>query len=128
MKMTYRSAANSGFTLLEIMIVAAVIGLLAALAIPSVVHARDTARLNTIYRNLRTLEEAKDQWAIENKMPTGASVDNVQVLNLYLRGGGIADVMQETYVPNPVGTPAEATLPNDVALGPYAPGAAIPAP
>ena len=58
----------------------------------------------------------------------GALVADMNVLSGYFKDGRVRDVMRETYVPNPVGTPAEASLPGSEALGPYSPGAIIPAP
>ncbi len=119
---------RAGFTLTELMIVVAIIGLLTSLAVPNLAKARDNSRLNMIYSNLRALDAAKDQWAMEHNIATGTPVPSVTVLSNYFRWGCIQEVLHETYVPNEIGAPSQADLPAGVSLGAFGPGASILAP
>ena len=72
--MKTRTSRKSGFTLVEIMIVVAIIGLLAAIAIPNFIKARTTAQMNACINNLRQIDGAIQQWALENKQGAAAPV------------------------------------------------------
>lgn len=66
---------KKGFTLVEIMIVVAIIGLLAAIAIPNFLKARTQARKNICISNLRTLYHALEEYMIDQNKSTGVTLD-----------------------------------------------------
>ena len=77
---------KQGFTLVEIMIVVAIIGLLAAIAIPSFVKARNTSQQNACINNLRIIDSGKEQWAMAARKNDGDQV-NTDSVNEYVKGG-----------------------------------------
>ena len=94
---------KKGFTLVEIMIVVAIIGLLAAIAIPSFIKARESSQTNACINNLRQLDAAKEQWALANKKVTGDTVTDSEV-NAYIKGGAPDCPAAGTYTYGVVGT------------------------
>ena len=95
---------KKGFTLVEIMIVVAIIGLLAVIAIPNFVRARTTAQTNACINNMRQIDSGKQQWAIENNEVGTATPSSAQV-GVYIRGGFPSCPAKGTYTINNVDTP-----------------------
>ncbi len=76
--------SERGFTLVEIMIVVAIIGLLAAIAIPNFVQARTSTRTSICVNNLRLIAAAKDEAALENGLADTVTPTTTQ-LSPYLK-------------------------------------------
>jgi len=106
-----RRHRKAGFTLVEIMIVVAIIGLLAVIAIPSFVRARQTTQQNACVNNLRQIDGAKDQYAIENNKKTGDAAASTDI-DPYLKRGydGIECPAGGTYSIEAIGTDPECSV------------------
>jgi prepilin-type N-terminal cleavage/methylation domain-containing protein len=77
---------RGGFTLVEIMIVVAIIALLAAIAVPNFLRARKRSQATRILEDLRMIDSAIDQYAIETNKTGGATVEWTDVKS-YLKQG-----------------------------------------
>ena len=71
---------QKGFTLIEIMIVVLIIAILLAIAVPNFLRARETSRAKSCQGNLRQIETAKEQWAMDTRAAASASVSSMDVL------------------------------------------------
>lgn len=69
-----RMRKNKGFTLVEIMIVVLIIGILLAIAVPNFIKSRETSRSKTCLGNLKQMDSAKEQFAMENKLGEGDDI------------------------------------------------------
>jgi prepilin-type N-terminal cleavage/methylation domain-containing protein len=82
---TNKTSRKAGFTLVEIMIVVAIIGLLAAIAIPNFIKARATSQQNACINNLRQIDGAINEWALETGQSSGATVTSSQTVSAYIK-------------------------------------------
>ena len=94
---------RGGFTLVEIMIVVAIIALLAAIAVPNFLRARKRSQASRVLEDLRMLDAALDQYAIERNKQSGASAGFTD-LQAYIKTGtslynsaGV-DIFGNTYI------------------------------
>jgi prepilin-type N-terminal cleavage/methylation domain-containing protein len=83
--------SRGGFTLVEIMIVVAIIALLAAIAVPNFLRARKRSQATRCLEDLRIIDSACDQYAIENNKSTGDAVAWVDVQNYLKTGSSLYD-------------------------------------
>ena len=109
--MQLKTSRKSAFTLVEIMIVVAIIGLLAAIAIPNFIKAREASQKNACIANLKQIDGAKNTWALENKK---VALDPVADTDLYGTSKYIRDEPKcpanGVYALGNVATPPECSL------------------
>jgi prepilin-type N-terminal cleavage/methylation domain-containing protein len=108
--MKKQSVRRSGFTLVEIMIVVAIIALLAAIAVPGFLRARKRSQASKILNDLRMIDAAIDQYAIENGKKSGDPVGVVDWTN-YVKKDSTLFVTGQDLFGNDYGVQSVDTLP-----------------
>jgi prepilin-type N-terminal cleavage/methylation domain-containing protein len=117
---------RGGFTLVEIMIVVAIIALLAAIAVPNFLRSRRRAQATQVLQDLRMIDAAVDQYAIENNKSGGAAVNWTDIRN-YLKAGsrletsGGVDIIGNAFTINAVDTVPQVSTTTFNALSTVAP-------
>ena len=101
---------RGGFTLVEIMIVVAIIALLAAIAVPGFLRARKRSQASRIVNDLRLIDSAVDQYAIENNRTSGSAVPVAAWTN-YLKVGSALYTTGNDVFGNAYGAQTVDTLP-----------------
>jgi len=101
---------RGGFTLVEIMIVVAIIALLAAIAVPGFLRARKRSQASRILNDLRMIDSAVDQYAIETNRASGFSVPSTDWVS-YLKKGSILYNTGDDLFGNAYGSQTVDTLP-----------------
>lgn len=98
-----RIRKSKGFTLVEIMIVVLIIGILMAIAVPNFIKARSNSRLQTVIANLKQIDSAKEQWAMETGQVAGSACASANLTPTYMKTWPDNTPVTGVYVPAPVG-------------------------
>lgn len=108
--MKFAAKSPKGFTLVEIMIVVAIIALLAAIAVPGFLRARKRSQASKILNDLRMIDSAVDQYAVETNRKTGDLVGVADWTN-YLKKGSLLYNNGNSLLGSAYGTQTVDTLP-----------------
>ncbi len=88
---------RGGFTLVEIMIVVAIIALLAAIAVPGFLRARKRSQASRIINDLRLIDSAVDQYAIETNKASGTTVNTTDWTGYLKKGSALYNTGKDLF-------------------------------
>ena len=119
---------HAGFTLVEIMIVVAIIALLAAIAVPNFLRSRKRSQATQVLEDLRIIDSACDQYAIETNKSTGfspgwADLQNYMKTGTRLYASNATDILGNTFTMPSVDTTPKVSTTTFNALSDVAPAA-----
>ena len=106
------NSRRAGFTLVEIMIVVAIIALLAAIAVPNFLRARKRSQATRLLEDLRMIDSAIDQYAIETNKTSNAPVDWTDIQSYLKTGSALYNSGGTDLFGNPFGSFTVDTLPS----------------
>ncbi|MCX6366098.1 MAG: prepilin-type N-terminal cleavage/methylation domain-containing protein [Armatimonadetes bacterium] len=100
---------RKAFTLVEVMMVSTIVSVIFAIASPSIRRSREVAQARSCIRNLRQIDSAKEQYAMDNRLVQGATMPALSVFcgvgtATYIKGGTPACPRGGTYTVNSLGT------------------------
>jgi prepilin-type N-terminal cleavage/methylation domain-containing protein len=106
LKSMRRFSRRSGFTLIEVVIVVMILVIILEISVPSFLRARQTAHRNTCVGTLKQIDQAKEEWAMDNGAPQGAAVLMSDIGGVYIRSPATGPICPGggSYTVNPVGT------------------------
>ena len=93
----HRNKKDRGFTLVEIMIVVAIIALLAAIAVPGFMRARKRSQASRVINDLRLIAAAVDQYAVEFSKMAGTPVDTADWTAYMKKGTALYETGQDVF-------------------------------
>jgi prepilin-type N-terminal cleavage/methylation domain-containing protein len=108
--------SRKAFTLVELMIVTAVIAIILAIAVPNYLKSATTSRKTICIANLEKIDAAIDQWVLENHIPPGTALsesDEAKVYRDYVKGGKPKCPAGGTYTIHSVGDSPQVTCSNE---------------
>ncbi len=106
-------AQKRGFTLIEILIVVAIMGLILAIALPNFLKIRRDAQTKICLENMAQIESAKQIWGVENRKGLDDEVTEVDLVGptLYIKERPLCPSTGDTYTYNTIGTPVSCATP-----------------